>query len=284
MIAPAQVRDERVTVLTEARKMAAFFRRDFLINWSYRLAFFSDWVNMIMQVALFYFVGRLVDPQRLPEFGGTQPSYTEFVIVGIAFASFLQIGLGRVVTVIRDEQLMGTLESLLMTPTSPVTIQLGAVAYEVVYVPIRMIIFFGLSSLILGAHFTFLGLAPVTLVLLVFIPLVWGLGMISAAGVVTFRRGLGVIGFGTLLLTATSSTYFPIEVLPGWLQAVARYNPITIALSASREALIGGAGWIDVLPDVLTLVPMTAAALAAGIFAFRWALRRERRRGTLGLY
>ena len=280
----AAPRREPLALLVELRKVAAFFRRDFLINWSYRLAFFSDWANMILQVALFYFLGRLIEPDRLPAVAGTRPTYVEFVVVGIAFASFLQIGLNRVVTVVRNEQLIGTLESLLMTPTSPVMLQLGSVAYDVVYVPIRMVIFFVLSALILDADFTFLGLFPVAAILLVFIPLVWGLGMVSAAGVVTFKRGFGVVGLGSLILTATSSTYFPIEVLPGWLQAIARYNPITIALRASREAMLGGAGWSEILPAVAALIPMAALALTAGIVAFQLALRRERRRGTLGLY
>ncbi len=34
------------TLLSETRKIPAFVRRDFLVNWSYRFAFFSDWVNL----------------------------------------------------------------------------------------------------------------------------------------------------------------------------------------------------------------------------------------------
>jgi hypothetical protein len=35
---------------------------------------------------------------------------------------------------------------------------------------------------------------------------------------------------------------------------------------------------------VVVLLPLAVVSLAVGIFAFRQALRRERRRGTLGLY
>jgi ABC-2 type transport system permease protein len=268
----------------ELLKMAAFLRRDFLVNWSYRLAFFSDWANVIFQVALFYFVGRLVDPRKLPSFGGRRPTYIEFVAIGILFSSFLQIGLGRVVTAMRNEQLMGTLESLLMTPTAPTTLQLGSVAYDIVYVPIRMIIFIALVSLVLSAHFALAGFGPAALVLLAFIPLVWGLGMASAAAVLTFKRGTGVVGLGGILVSSVSTTYFPIGVLPGWAQIFARWNPVTIALDATRSALIGRAGWADVVPAFLRLAPMVVISLALGVMAFRLALRRERRRGTLALY
>jgi hypothetical protein len=42
--------------------------------------------------------------------------------------------------------------------------------------------------------------------------------------------------------------------------------------------------WIETLKHLLTLAPMAVVSLVAGIFTFRAALRRERRRGTLGLY
>jgi ABC-2 type transport system permease protein len=274
----------RDVVIEEARKIPAFVRRDFLVAWSYRMAFFSDWFSLGLQVLLFYFVGRLVDPQRLPSFGGTQITYIQFVVVGIALSSFLYVGLSRVVTVIRNEQLMGTLEALLVTPTSPLTLQLGSVAYDLLYVPLRTVMFLALASLLPGANFTFTGLGPAGAVLLAFIPVVWGLGMFGSAAVLTYRRGLGLIGLGTILLTGTSSTYFPIELLPGPLRVIAEVNPITIALTGMREALLGQAGWLEVLPSIGALIPMAVVSLGLGLGAFRLALRRERRRGTLGLY
>jgi hypothetical protein len=55
-------------------------------------------------------------------------------------------------------------------------------------------------------------------------------------------------------------------------------------MEGTREALIGGAGWSAVGSDVLVLGTLSIAALFAGVSAFRAALAREHRRGTLGLY
>lgn len=277
--------DGRASVLwAEARKLPAFFGRDVRIQWSYRVPFLFDWVNLIGQVALFYLVGRLVDNNRLPRFGGSPPTYVEFVAIGIALSSFLQIGLARVVNALRTEQVIGTLESLLTTPTSPVTIQLGAVMYDLVYVPVRTTVFLALVSLLLGARFSMEGILPAAAILLVFIPLVWGLGMVSAAGVLVFKRGAGVAGVAALVLSTGSSTYAPVEAFPGWLQPLARLNPATVALDAIREALLARPDWSAVFQAVLVLVPLMIASLAAGVAAFAVGLRRERRRGTLGLY
>ena len=128
------------------------------------------------------------------------------------------------------------------------------------------------------------GLGPAALILLAFAPLVWALGITSAAGVMTFRKGGLVVGFASIAFAVLSTTYFPIGVLPSWLQPLASANPVTIALDGIRSALLGTAGYRDVLPEFLALLPIAIAFVLASIWAFRAALRRERRRGTLGLY
>ena len=272
------------TVRGEVSKLTAFLRRDFLVAWSYRLSFVTDWLSMIVQVVVFNFVGLIVRPGAIPEFGGNTVTYMEFVAIGIAISSFMAVGLGRVYSVIRQEQLQGTLESLLLTPTAYTTIQMGSVVYDLVYVPVRTFIFLGLTTLVFGTNFHWSGLAPTMLVLLAFIPFVWGLGVLAAAWTLTFKRGTGVIGIATTFITIGSGTYFPTDVFPHWAEVVFSYSPVTIALTAAREALLGGAGWTETIPQVGILLPYAVVSLAVGIFAFRRALERERRRGTLGLY
>jgi len=267
----------------ELVKLRAFLRRDALVSWSYRLAFFSDWVNVIVQVGLFYFTSQLVDPAKIPDYGG-QTRYIDFVAVGIAFSTLLQVSLTRVVTAIRNEQWGGTLESLLVTPTSPATLQLGAVVYDLVYVPIRTGVFLGLMVLVFDVDLHVSGLGPAAVILFAFIPFSWGLGLISAAGVLTMRRGAGVAGIAGMALTLLSGAYFPLGVFPSWMQEIARYNPLTLALVGARDALLGGAGWSVVSRPVLVLLPLALVALVVGTATFRAAINRERRKGTLFLY
>jgi ABC-2 type transport system permease protein len=86
------------------------------------------------------------------------------------------------------------------------------------------------------------------------------------------------------VLTLASGAYFPLAVFPAWLHAIAQRNPLTLAIEGAREALLGGAGWSVVWGPVAVLVPLTAITLTIGGFAFRQAIQRERRRGTLFLY
>jgi ABC-2 type transport system permease protein len=271
-------------VWEDLRKIPAFFRRDLLVLWSYRVAFFSDWVNLIVQVLLFYFLNQLIPPERLPTFGGRPVSYIEFVTVALVVTSFMQVSLSHLVAALRQEQLMGTLESLLLTPTAPTTIQLGSVTYDLLYVPVRTALFLVIMSTIFGIDFHFSGLVPTVAVILAFLPCMWGLGLIGAAGIITVRRGSGVAGLALTVLTLVSGAYFPVEYLPTWLQELTKYNPITLALDAARQAMLADAGWSVIWPTILKLVPMAVVSLALGMTAFRLALERERRRGTIGLY
>ena len=280
----AAERPSRWPVVEEIRKLPAFLRRDFLVAWTYRLAFVVDWLNLFGQILVFSLVGRLIDPSTLPVIGGEQVTYVEFVVTGIAVTTLLQISLGRVVAATREEQLMGTLEALLMTPTSQWTIQVGLVVYDLVYVPIRTLGIVLIAVLLFDASIHASGLGPAIAILLVFMLFAWGVGMLGAALVLTFRRGVNVLTFATSIVMIGSNAYVPVDVLPSWAAWIAVINPVTFAIDGVRGALLGGGGWQDAVDTIVILLPIALISLLVGVVSIRLALARERRRGTLGLY
>jgi ABC-2 type transport system permease protein len=269
-------------IASEAQKLPAFARRNFLEAWSYRVAFFWDIVGLAFQALTFFYIGKMVSPTSLPTFGNVHVSYLEFVAVGIAISMFVGVALVRAASAFRDEQLAGTLEMLLMTPTAPTTIQLGLVFYDLIYLPVRTAVFFAVIILGFDVHFQTGGLLPAAVVLLLFVPFVWGLGIILSAATITFKKG-GAAILGTIL-TLTSGAYFPVGLFPGWLSSIAKVNPMTAAIDGLRGTLLGDSGWSEVGHAAEILAPGAAVTLVLGIVAFRLAARRERRRGTIGLY
>jgi ABC-type multidrug transport system permease subunit len=72
-------------------------------------------------------------------------------------------------------------------------------------------------------------------------------------------------GMFTLILTTTA--YAPLELLTGWLQTVAEYNPVTQVVEAARQGFVTGtATWSETWPGVLCLAGLIA------LFGW-WALR-----------
>jgi ABC-2 type transport system permease protein len=284
-VSTAAVASGRIGIFfEEVGKLSAFLRRDFLTAWSYRTTFVSDIFGLVLQTVTFYFVGLMVDDSVLPSYGGERASYLEFATVGIALSMFIALGLGRVARAVRSEQMMGTLESVFMTPTSPTTVQLGSVIYDLIYIPIRTALFLTTAAFLFALDFDLVGLGAAAIVLISFIPFVWGLGIITAAGALTVRGSAAGMGFGVSILTLVSGTYVPLELFPGWVETFAAYNPMAVAIEGMRETLLGDAGWSRVGTDVLKLLPISFASLLLGIYAFRMALRRERKTGTLGHY
>jgi len=271
-------------VLAEAAKLPAFVRRDIKVALSYRVAFASDVLGIAAQIVVFSFIAKLVEPSKLPTFGGTQVTYLEFVTTGIVLNLALGVLLYRVAGAIRQEQLQGTLESLLTTPTATATVQIGSVASTLLMVPLRATVMMGAIAVVFGLHFDPGGILPAMLIMAALVPFAWGLGLATGAAIVTFRRGTGLLGAGTTLLGLASGAVFPLALLPAWLAAVAEWNPLAIAIEGVREALLGGAGWSAALADVAILIPLSGITLAAGVGLFKLALDRERRLGTLGMY
>jgi ABC-2 type transport system permease protein len=270
--------------LQELRKLSAFVRRDFLVQWSYRLSFLTSFIGLFGGALIFYFVGKMVDPAAIPTVGGKQVSYLEFAVVGMTLGGFVHLGLERVSAALRNEQLMGTLESLLTTPTSSQTVQIGSILFDLIFIPLRMGLLLLLLALVFGLNLD-PGGVPQSLVLLVFfMPFVWGLGILAAAITLTFRRGAGIVGLAIGALTLVSGLYFPLTLLPNWVETISAANPLAIAATGLRDALLGGTGWGSIGSDILILTPLSIASILVGMLAFKLALTRERRLGTLGAY
>ncbi len=271
-------------LVAEARKVPAFMRRDFLTMLSYRAAFAGDLFYIAIQAVMFGFVAQLIDPGKLPTYGGVQASYFDFVMIGVVITTVSGLLLQRVATAIRQEQMIGTLEALLVTPTHPTTVQAGSVAFDLLFIPVRMGLLLAAVAITLGLGYDTSGILPSLVLLGAFVPFVWGLGLVTAAAIVTFRRGEGVLGVVMSVLGLASGAFFPLTLLPAWLQTLAGANPVAIAMEGTREALIGGAGWSAIGSEIIVLGVLSIVALFAGVTAFRAALAREHRRGTLGLY
>ncbi|MDA0168628.1 ABC transporter permease [Solirubrobacter taibaiensis] len=271
-------------LVAEAAKLPAFVRRDWKIALSYRAVFVGDIAGLAMQILVFFFVAKLVDPGKLPTYGGTVPTYLAFVVIGLVVNLTAGVLLYQVSAALRQEQLTGTFEALLATPTGGATLQLGSIAYTLIFVPIRAAVLLGAIAIGFGLDLQLNGIVPALLLLVAFLPFTWGLGLTAAAAVVTFRRGSNATGMVVTMLGLISGAVFPIALLPPLLRTIAVWNPFAIAIDGIREALIGGTGWGAAGADLLHLVPLSVAGLLLGVFCFRAAVARERKRGTLGQY
>ena len=101
-------------MIRSLRKIFAFLQRDFLSEVSYRLAFLLQVAGMLFSVSAFYFVAKMMDP-KTAGLDGIQPF--PWVLVGLAFQYYFSTALYAFSAKIRGEQMLGTLEAMLVSPT-----------------------------------------------------------------------------------------------------------------------------------------------------------------------
>jgi ABC-2 type transport system permease protein len=82
-------------------------------------------------------------------------------------------------------------------------------------------------------------------------------------------------------LLVVSGVYYPVEVLPGWMQTLSVISPATYALEGIRAAVLDGASLGDVWGDLWPLLVLGALAIPVGLAVFRAGERYAKRHGKL---
>ena len=202
------------------------------------------------------------------------------LLIGAVIWSYLGIVFEILTETVAWERWEGTIEYTFMAPLSRPVHLIGMGVFAVAYGVVRssmlfvvMVAFFGLSlpnadyvtALIL------LGLASVSFI---------GIGMMTAVlPLISPEKGtqLGFVAQGVLLVV--SGVYYPVSVLPGWMQAIATISPATYALRGMRAAILEGKGlaWADVWP----LIVIGVVSIPLGLAIFGAGERHAKRHGKL---
>jgi ABC-2 type transport system permease protein len=78
---------------------------------------------------------------------------------------------------------------------------------------------------------------------------------------------------GMMALVLTTTAYAPLALLQGWLQDVARVNPVTQVVEAARQGFVGEVSWAETWPGLLALAGLL---LVLGTLALREMRRTAR--------
>ena len=262
-------------------RIFAIARRDVLILRTYRFYLVSRALQVLLLAVLLYFLSQIVAQERLPSYTGR---YFDYAIVGIVLARIVQFGLSALPQAIADAQKTGTLEMLLATPTSLSTLLAGSLAAPLAVMLVESTATIGISALFFGAHVHASGVLLAFLVLPLTLAVICSAGIFSAAFVVVTKRGDPLTYLGAAATTLLSGAIFPVTLLPGPVEALARAFPPFYALQAFRAALLGGAGVEQIAGELIVLSVFAGVALPASVWLFARCLRVARVTGTLATY
>jgi ABC-2 type transport system permease protein len=254
--------------------------RDFSITRSYRLTFVLDIFFVIVNLAVFFFISRTFKNATTADLHGA-PSFFAFAAVGIALTTVIDtasVGLARRV---RDEQLTGTLEVLLTHPIRIPELAFGLAGFPFLFALIRTTVYLLIVALWAHIDLSLQKVAGLVVVLTGAAIAFSALGILLAAVTMVIKRGDTLVGMVVYAMGFISGAFFPVSVLPGWIEPIGRVMPTRFAFDGLRSAMFHGSGWIG---DVGALLLFGILGIPCALWLFQYALEIGRRRGSLGQY
>jgi ABC-2 type transport system permease protein len=207
---------------------------------------------------------------------------TTILLIGAVIWSYLGIVFEILTETVAWERWEGTIEYTFMAPLSRAVHLLGMAAFAVLYGVVRTALLFAVVALFFGLTFPQADFAAALLLLAVASASFAGVGVMTAVlPLISPEKGaqLGFVAQGVLLVV--SGVYYPVSVMPGWMQAISTISPATYALDGIRDAVLDGASIADVAHDVWPLLIMGAVSIPLGLAIFRAGERYAKRHGKL---
>ncbi len=205
-----------------------------------------------------------------------------YLVIGTLVWRYLTTVFYWITEVISIERWEGTIEYTLMAPIRRGVHMAGQTIFAVLYslfftgviLGVTVLVFEldlsqanlwgGLVMLIAGS-FSFIGISIMVSILPLLFP----------------ERGEQMTHIVIAVLLLVSGVYYPIEVLPNWLQALGVVSPATYVLEGVRGSLLEGASINALWPQIWPVLIMGVVLIPAGLWVFNLAERYAKRTGKL---
>ena len=265
-------------------KAAAFIRRDFLFQWSYKFGFVYQLGSLVSAIVTLFFVGRMIGdtpPKAVASYG---TDYFTFALIGLAFLDYMWVSMRTFSQQMRMAQFMGTLEAMLVTPTHPFSVILYSAAYTYLWTTLRSAVYLVLGVTVFGASLGQVHIGSMFLFVALIILTFSGIGLASAAMTLYLKQSdplTALLGGASFLF---AGIVYPVQSLPEILQKVAWALPMTHAVEGLRLALLSGRSPLELWPHALVLTLWAAVAFPLAFGLLRHVLKVLSREGSFGAY
>ena len=263
------------TMRNELIGLGGFVERNVYLTKRYILWDIAFMVWTIANTLTIVFIARV---EHLPP--AEENKLATILLVGAVIWAFLGIIFEFMTETVAWERWEGTIEYTFMAPVSRTMHLFGQGAFAVLYGLIRAtILFFAVAAFIgihtphanYGAAFALLAIASISFI---------GVGMMtSVLPLISPEKGaqLGFVTQGLMLVV--SGVYYPVSVMPHWMQVVAKISPATYVLRGDRASIVSGTGlaWADVWP----LIVIAVASMPLGLTIFHVGERHAKKHGKL---
>jgi ABC-2 type transport system permease protein len=259
-------------------------KKEFLIELSYKFTFVFYIFGAFTGMATYFFIDRLFGRQMTPDLAPFGASYFAYVLVANAFFAYLGTAIGGISGRITAEQNWGTLEVLFGTPTRLWVLILAMAIWNTLYASAEVVVYFFVGGVGFGVDFSRINWGSLASILGLVIVAFNSLGLLEAARLLVFKRGAALAWAFNSAWALLGGVFFPVTVLPAWLQRISAWIPITHAIRGLELAIYRGTPVTQLAAELWTLALFCVALVPLGLFSWGWALRHARAEGSLSLH
>jgi len=264
-------------------KVAAIFRRDALVAFSYPGNFALSWMGLVIEVVVAWYISRLVPPStKFSPTGAVVIGYFQYIAINSAFVRFQAAALNSFAESIRDAQLTGTLEIVLATPTRLTTLVLSSAAWSFTYTTLQTAVFLAIAVLF-GLNLSHVDYVTTLVFLTLTVAAVSPLGVLAAALSMVIKKTGPIEWLSVSTAAVFGGVYVPLREMPHWLQAIGWTLPITHALNGFRAAA-AGVSLRAAASDAIWLLVASLILMPFSLWIFAKAVGKARVDGTLSMY
>lgn len=271
-------------VINELKIIGSFIKRDWWIESSYRLAFFLQFIGIFFSVTMFYFISLLFGESASQYLTRYNADYFSFVLIGIAFSSYLSVGISGFSNSIRQAQTTGTLEAMLTTPARGGTIIFSSSLWQYIITTIRVLVYLLIGVLFMHVSFRNANILSALVIIILSIFAFSSIGIVAASFIMVLKRGDPITWIITSFSSLLGGVYYPVDLLPPALQWLAFLIPITYTLDAMRLALLNGYTLSQLQTQILALLAFCIILIPVSFISFRFAVRKAKTDGSLTHY
>lgn len=271
------------TVQSEVRASYAFVERNFNLvkrYWGWEVVWLCYSVANALAIT---FIGKASGTLTGTEITPTQmQTAILYLLIGTLVWHYLSVVFNNVSEMIAWERWEGTIEYTFMAPVTRFTHMVGTCLFSLIYGLLHTGVILAIVTLFFQLDLSGANLGGGLLIMAAGSLSFIGLGIVGSVLPLLFpERGAQMVHVIQALLLLISGVYYPISVLPGWMQWLSRVSPATYVLEGIRSALIDGAPADRLIPVVLTLTLMGIITIPIGVWIFSQAERYAKRTGKL---
>ena len=265
----------------ETRASLAFVERNlYLVRryWHLELAFLI--FNVASAMSVLY-----IGEAQMQASGGSREGRLDLVLylgIGTVVWAYLRAVFANVGEMVAWERWEGTIEYTMMAPISRLAHRLGVSLFSIIYGLARSALLLGVLALFFSVDLSNANLGGAAIVLLVGSVSFLGFGIMASVLPLLFpERGEEMTFVISSILLLVSGVYYPISVLPDWMEPLATISPATYVLEGMRAALLEGTPTLRLGPSILPIIILGTLTLPIGIAIFGWGERYAKRTGRL---